>query len=98
MPTADQFIHRHLHPFHESFCRLCARQVAMTKEESGLIREEKNYVCDPHSVELFKEHGTDPFEFLKRLHNFPTYLYCVLTEVLTTIHQPLRVICTNCGP
>jgi len=68
MPLPDQFIHRYREPYHDSFCRLCARQVAMAKEESGLIRDEKNHVCDPYLVEAFREHGLDPVWFLKRLH------------------------------
>ncbi len=41
----------------------------MAKEESGLIPDEKNHVCDPHSVEMAKKRGIDPVEFLKRIHN-----------------------------
>ena len=67
MPIPNQFIHRYLEPYHESFCRLCARQVGMTKEESGLIRDEKNHVCDPYFVELSKKHGIDPMKF-KQIH------------------------------
>ena len=48
----DQFIHRYLEPYYESFCRVCARQVGMAKEESGLIRDEKNHICDPYLVEM----------------------------------------------
>jgi hypothetical protein len=40
----------------------------MAKEESGLIRDEKNHVCDPYFVETFRKHGIDPVWFLKRLH------------------------------
>jgi hypothetical protein len=40
----------------------------MAKEESGLIREEKNHVCDLYFVEMLRKHRMDPVEFLKRLH------------------------------
>src|ERR1035438_9735864 len=55
----DQFLHRYLEPYYESFCRLCARQVVMVKEESRLIQEEKDRVCDPNGVEMFRKHRTD---------------------------------------
>jgi len=41
----------------------------MAREESGLIRDEKNHICDPYRVEMLRKHGTDPVEFIKRLHN-----------------------------
>jgi len=68
MLIPDQFIHRYLEPYHESFCRFCARQVGMAKEESSLMRAEKDHVCDPYFVEMFRKHGTDPVEIIKRLH------------------------------
>jgi hypothetical protein len=71
MPSPDQFIHRYLEPYHESFCALCARQVGMVKEESDLVQEERNHICDPYSVEMFRKYGTDPAKFLRRLHNIP---------------------------
>jgi hypothetical protein len=40
----------------------------MAKEESGLMREEKDHVCDPYFVDMFTKNGTDPVEILKRLH------------------------------
>jgi hypothetical protein len=42
----------------------------MAKEESGLTRTEKEHVCDRYFVEMFRKHGTDPMNFLKRLHKF----------------------------
>jgi hypothetical protein len=41
----------------------------MAKEESGLISDEKNHVCDPYFIEMFRKKGIDPMEFLKRIHN-----------------------------
>jgi len=40
----------------------------MAREESGLIRDEKNHICDPYFVEMLRKHGTDPVERLKRLN------------------------------
>jgi hypothetical protein len=40
----------------------------MAREESGLIRDEKNHICDPYRVEMFRKHGTDPLGLLKRLN------------------------------
>jgi len=40
----------------------------MAKEESGLLLNEKDHVCDPYFVEMFRKHGTDPVAFLKRVH------------------------------
>lgn len=71
MPIAGQFIHRYLDPYCESFCRKCARQVGMAKEESSLAHEEKKHICDPYFVEMFRNHGVEPVEFLKRLHKVP---------------------------
>ena len=68
MPTPDQFIHRYLEPYLESFCALCARQVGMAKEQSGLIREESNHVCDPYFVEMFKKHEIDPAKIIRLRH------------------------------
>ena len=68
MPIPGQFVHRYWEPYHESFCRICARQVGMAKEESGLIQEENNHVCDPYSAEFLRKRGIDPMEFLGRIH------------------------------
>jgi hypothetical protein len=68
MSLPEQFIRRYREPFHESFCRLCVRQVGMAKEESALIRDEKNHLCDPHSVEMAKKLGIDPVKLLKQVH------------------------------
>jgi len=68
MPTPDQFIHRYLEPFHESFCRLCAKQAGMAKEESGLQQFEKDHVCDSYFVEMLRKRGADPVEYLERIH------------------------------
>jgi hypothetical protein len=65
MTIPDQIIHRYLEPYYESFCRVCARQVGMAKEESGLILDEKNHICDPYFVEMLRKHELDPVKFLK---------------------------------
>jgi hypothetical protein len=38
----------------------------MAKEESGLIRDEKNHVGDPCFVEMLRKHATDPVKFPER--------------------------------
>ncbi len=69
MPNSDQFIRRYLDPFHESFCRECARQVGMTKQESGLDQDEKNHVCDPRIVEQFRKRAINREDFLRKIHS-----------------------------
>ena len=71
MPIPDQFIHRHIDSHYDSICRLCARTVAMAKEKSGLLRNEKNHDCDPYRVAMFKEHGVDPADIIERLYKIP---------------------------
>ena len=65
MTIPDQFIHPYLEPYYQSFCQVCAGQVGMAKEESGLIRGEKNHVCDPYLVEMLRKFELDPLKFSK---------------------------------
>jgi hypothetical protein len=37
----------------------------MAKEQSGLIRDEKNHVCEPYLVEMWRKFELDPVKFLK---------------------------------
>jgi hypothetical protein len=43
----------------------------MVKDESDLVQEERNHICDPYFVEMFRKYGTDPAKFLRRLHKIP---------------------------
>ena len=40
----------------------------MAKEEPGLLRNEKNHVCDPYHVAMLKEHGVEPSTLIERLY------------------------------
>ena len=40
----------------------------MAKEKSGLLRNEKNHVCDPYYVAMFKEHGVEPADIIEQLY------------------------------
>jgi hypothetical protein len=47
----------------------------MAKEESGLISDEKNHICDPYLINLFTKHGIEPdgrVGFIKRLYEIST--------------------------
>jgi hypothetical protein len=68
MPLPDHFIHRHIDSQYDSICRLCTRTVAMAKEELGLLRNEKDHVCDPYFVATLKEHGIDPATVIEELY------------------------------
>jgi hypothetical protein len=71
MPIPDQFIHRYLEPYYESFCRLCTKQAGMAKEETGLLQHETDHVCDPYLVDRLTKHGMDldkRAEFIRRLY------------------------------
>ena len=37
------------------------------KEGSGLTGKEKDHVCDPYVFGMFRKHGTETMNFLKRL-------------------------------
>ena len=68
MPLPDQFIRRYREPYYDSYCRLCTQQAAMAREESGLISDEKNHICDPYLIHLFTKHGIERDGFIERLY------------------------------
>jgi hypothetical protein len=88
MPIPDQFIHHYLEPHYESFCRVCARQVGMAKEESGLIRKEKNHVCDPYFVEMFRKHAMGLSSSSSGFTRFQTETLPNIPEVPASIEFP----------